>query len=153
MIEVLGRGRLGSKLVWIVAAVERSLLTDPIRRSDTARSAYEALRHLEARAYDLVILDLQIPRRPGEDPIPDVGIELLDAIERRQTYLQPAFVIGLTAYDELADKARKAFEKYLWHVVKYRDDSKEWEAPIATVPDRLSRAGGDCEKYGVDVAP
>src|SRR5687767_6070023 len=108
MIELLVVEDSPRKIQRIVELAERVLLDLPIR-IDTAANVFDAAQLVSRRAYDVLVLDLQLPRRDGEPPAPEGGIELLKAITSSKRYLTPGYIVGLTAYPELADLHKRAF--------------------------------------------
>jgi nucleoside phosphorylase len=93
---------------------------------DTAEDSTSAKRLLKERQYDLVILDIALPSRVGEDPVPTGGIDLLVELLDRDIYTKPMHIVGLTAFRETLDLAGARFGEDLWSVVFYEPTSDEW---------------------------
>jgi nucleoside phosphorylase/CheY-like chemotaxis protein len=92
---------------------------------DLAANVAEGAERMRARAYDLVVLDLNLPARAGEEPRPEVGTRLLEMARRNQVKV-PTHIIGLTAYEDIVRRLRPSFEEQLWHIVLYENASDEW---------------------------
>lgn len=91
-----------------------------------ARDATSAKRLLKQQRFDLLILDIALPLRNDQDPIPTGGLDLLDEIISRPMYLRPDHVVGLTAYPEVLESAKSRFENDLWSVVHFDRTSDVW---------------------------
>ncbi len=88
-------------------------------------SVAEAAAVLRERSVDLLVLDLNLPQRSGEEPRRDGGSRLMELLAGG-TLRKPTHIIGLTAFDELLERARPAFSADLWHVVRYEPASDGW---------------------------
>lgn len=85
-----------------------------------------AKRVLKEKQIDLMILDIQLPMRVGEDPILDAGIDLLREIHDRSVYIKPICIIGLTQYETSLRDVQALFEDMLWNLVLYEESSDKW---------------------------
>jgi CheY-like chemotaxis protein len=98
---------------------------------DNVRDLVGAKRALRETRYDLMILDIAVPPRADQEPIPTAGISLLDELnEREHIYNVPQHIIGLTAHDDVLRMADSHFAKDLWSVIRYDATSVDWEEPI-----------------------
>lgn len=89
-----------------------------------------AQRALQQTQYDLVLLDVVLPKRFGEDPEQKGGIQLLEILKSGNKYHVPSYIVGLTAHDSVFEEARDAFSESLWAVIKYEENSDRWERLI-----------------------
>jgi CheY-like chemotaxis protein len=71
-----------------------TLIDEPV----IARDAKEAKAALKDASFDLMLLDLSIPRDPEGAPLTGGGVELLKEIRERDLYSVPKEVVGLTAF-------------------------------------------------------
>jgi nucleoside phosphorylase/CheY-like chemotaxis protein len=92
---------------------------------DTEIDIIGAKKKLKAVKYDLLILDISIPNRKSEDPQLYGGLELLNEILEREVYNVPTHIIGLTAYDEVFEKANDQLSEKILTLIKY-DYSKDY---------------------------
>lgn len=97
---------------------------------DTASDINSAKTHLVRNQYDLLILDLCLPDRYGDDPRAENSIGFLDAIDKSRRIIKPFHIIGLTAFEDLRDEYRTAFEDHLWTLIHYRAESNSWEKQV-----------------------
>jgi nucleoside phosphorylase/DNA-binding NarL/FixJ family response regulator len=95
-----------------------------------ARDAKEAKAALRDASFDLMLLDLSIPRDPEGAPLTGGGVELLKEIRERDLYSVPKEVVGLTAYEDLRDEAKDAFAEDLWAIIHYDASSDSWSDQI-----------------------
>lgn len=96
--------------------------------ADDANAAKRALR---ADYFDLVILDIALPLRPGDEVRPEGGIELLEEILARTIYKRPGHVIGLTAKSDVYELAVDRFSTETWSLIYYDVTSDSWLERIA----------------------
>ncbi len=80
--------------------------------------------------YDLLILDLQLPNRIGDTPQDMAGCEFIKELNTSTTLLRPFHIIGLTAYDDILEKADSFFEDELWRVIKYDTRTNNWHRQL-----------------------
>ncbi|VTS06150.1 phosphorylase family protein [Tuwongella immobilis] len=101
-------------------------------RVTTVGSANETIDLLRATQYDLLVIDVNLPIRAGEPPSKEGGIKLLKQISRGTGGLiRPAFVVGVTAYPELAASALSEFSAHGWALLTYSPESSVWENALA----------------------
>jgi len=93
---------------------------------DNARDAISAKRLLRERVYDLVILDIALPVAPEALPAQEGGLLLLDEVLERTIYHRPREIVGLTAFEDIFDRASVRFAEDLWSVIQYDPSSNEW---------------------------
>lgn len=79
---------------------------------------------------DLMILDLNLPNRKGEEPKRLAGLSLLKELNRRNSIRKPQHIIGLTAYVELHNETLSEFIENGWIIITYDNTKSEWEDTI-----------------------
>jgi nucleoside phosphorylase/CheY-like chemotaxis protein len=97
---------------------------------DTASDGIDARRLMQEKHYDLLILDLSLPERFGDDPKKDGGISLLNELNKSIAILKPFHIIGLTAYKELKEEFYQQFNEELWVIIHYDEINYEWKKPL-----------------------
>ncbi|MCC0809018.1 response regulator [Methylobacterium sp. W2] len=135
------------------------LIRSGVKEEDISdvRCSHQARSNLRTIHYDLLLLDLNIPRRLDEAPRSGEGAALLEEISERGKYQKPRAVIGVTAYDGELKSAQPIFNAGLVPIFLYESESDGWEAPlqrwleynIATQVIEPSVSSGE---YLVDVA-
>lgn len=104
-----------------VAELKLATITD-------AADGVSARRVLADEVFDLLILDIALPRRPHEVAAPDEGLLLLEeVISHPQRFRIPAHVIGITAYPDIYTRALDLFSSRLLTLIFYDHSSLEWE--------------------------
>jgi CheY-like chemotaxis protein len=96
--------------------VERKVLETGISKSFISRTknVQDTLGALENSQFDILILDLQLPKRDGEEKDDTAGLDILKTIKheikrKRDTYRTPHLIIGLTQHTGLFDEQAKLF--------------------------------------------
>ena len=130
---------------------------------DVATTAATALKFLEAKTYDLLIVDLVLPRRVGEPPIANGGAQLVENVHRSDRVRIPEFIVGLTADSEALAKSRMSFSNLLWSIELSGHDQSQWKVRLQQKLQHLrSReqqrepvgfAGVDCDVLFVCALP
>lgn len=83
-------------------------------------------KYLQETQFDLLILDLALPERFGEDPEMDGGAKFLEEINLDFKVNLPFHVIGLTAYEKLKEKYVEKFKNDLWHLIVFEIEFNTW---------------------------
>ena len=96
-----------------------------------ANTVTEAYGHLQGTTFDLLLLDLNIPRRPGEKPDKGGGVSLLEKVRVDPRLRKPGSIIGLTAFEQLRAEFKETFERDLWFLIQYERASVDWEDQLA----------------------
>ena len=97
---------------------------------DVCQDIVSAKRYLSKGHYDLLILDLNLPIRAGDDPKPSNGINFLDEISRGNRLAKPFHIIGLTAFEELKQEFTSRFNDDLWALIRFENSNTKWERQI-----------------------
>jgi CheY-like chemotaxis protein len=79
---------------------------------------------------DLMILDLNMPVRAGEDIKKGSGLNVIKEIRRRQEIIVPRSIIGLTAAAPIDKEHISFFQIEGWALITYNAASAEWEETI-----------------------
>lgn len=95
-----------------------------------AYSSIDARKCLLETTFDLMVLDIVLPRRAGEPGDVRNSLDLLDEIAEGDTYHRPSHILGLTAYPEAEFEAAPHFAGHLWSVIRYDETSNDWSDPI-----------------------
>ncbi|WP_437918750.1 hypothetical protein [Sphingobacterium sp. LRF_L2] len=104
-----------------------------------AGSQIEALNRLAETKFNLLILDMILPLRAGDNALePDGGQNVIDELDTNYLdYLMPDHIIALTEYED----AKSKFENYNIEVVTFKFDNKNlaWETGVLRTLGRLIR--------------
>lgn len=123
---------------------------------DVARSFIAATRHLERVAYDLLLLDIVLPIRDGEQPASDGGKKVLTEIASGLTCRRPSHIICLTEFEERAELLEEDENRALVHIVIYREADSGWREALTTkaryVQARLLEAEVRPREFQTDIA-
>ncbi|NOS83653.1 MAG: hypothetical protein HOP31_00805 [Ignavibacteria bacterium] len=97
---------------------------------DVSSDRINALRLLKINQYDLMILDIRLPNRFGEDSIENGGLKLLNELEANKKYFLPFHIIGLTGYEDVIKNNKNRFENSLWFLIKYSESHEDWKIKL-----------------------
>lgn len=114
-----------SKVVEITRVVQDSGV-DPevIQVVTTAAAAVHALKN---GYYDLLIIDLVLPLRVGENPERSGGVSLLKQVHKSSEIQAPEFILGLTADEAALSESKVNFTDLLWSVELSGHGNGEWK--------------------------
>jgi len=111
-----------------------ALLVDELEipRDDlhVAHTVADARRELAEREFDLLILDVLLPARPGDQLSSQGTVSLLEELSSLRTLRKPRYILGLTAYEETILEVGTAFIRRTWTIIKFGFDSEEWKQQI-----------------------
>jgi nucleoside phosphorylase/CheY-like chemotaxis protein len=97
---------------------------------DVAADLVTARGFLSKKRYDLLLLDLQLPQRHGDDAESDSGVRFISEISQSARLLKPIHIVGITAHDELRAKYSSEFENNSWAILFYNPVENAWEIQI-----------------------
>lgn len=121
-----------------------------------AVSFVEAVRALEDTSYELLLLDLVLPTRVGEDPRLDNGVAILREIFDDGSVNPPNHVVCLSEYEKALEGLRDEAQRRLVHLVKYSEHDSAWSeilsSKLSYVSRRVEKANRFPLDYLVDVA-
>lgn len=95
-----------------------------------------AQQHLISSQYDLLILDINLPIRVGEEPSLETGKNLLHELNRKSTIQSPYFIISLTQYSDECSSISD-----VWQTVKYSPENIDWKSPIINLIKHIVKCG------------
>ncbi|WP_136733201.1 phosphorylase family protein [Xanthomonas euvesicatoria] len=113
-------------------AENRGILRDEISR---VGCAHEALTVLADQKFDLLFLDLMIPRRLDDVPDVNSSIQLLTEINETDNLIKPRKIVGLTAYEEAANVAADVFHESTWTLLQTSEIADDWLETIGRCVD------------------
>jgi nucleoside phosphorylase/CheY-like chemotaxis protein len=116
-----------------------------------------ARQALASDLFDLLILDIALPRRAHESAATDEGLLLLEeVISHPQRFRTPAHIVGITAYPEIFERGTDTFSSRLFTLVLYDPASSEWQnrlgARLRHIRDALRASVGTPPNYDTDLA-
>ena len=119
---------------------------------DTAVSSGQALEMMEARQYDLLILDIVIPLRPYGDSDAQNALDLLFTLQVSDMVKRPRHVVGITADDAAAARAADDFAALTWAIVRYSPTDDDWMSRITAFAGYIGATTADPgDVAGIDV--
>lgn len=109
----------GDKIKNVVKAIAETGVKVSV---DTRQDLISAVQIVATIQYHIIIVDLQLPTRKGDNPDPEGGKNLVAEIYRRNGCILPYFIIGLTQYSDIKDNFSK-----LWNTLVY-NNNEEWKS-------------------------
>jgi nucleoside phosphorylase/CheY-like chemotaxis protein len=150
MIKILIVDDNAQKVKNIRQAIEK---VTEVTQLDIETDLVNARRHLQANQYDLLILDLSIPNRMGDECNPENGLNFLSEINSSIRIVKPSMIIGLSAYSEYVQVYKERFLNELWALIEYKESSTDWERKIINKIDyiiQVKRALADSSNKGYE---
>ena len=139
--------------------IHNALTADGIDASsiEHAVCAAQALEKLETTSFDLMLLDVNLPRRLGDSPSRGGGLEVLHELSRSDQHQRPRYIVGITAFEDVIDEFGDAFNDHLWSLVHYSDNSDRWISRLRVKMSYIRALKGsenfsDGVTFGVDLA-
>ena len=108
---------------------------ESIRPSDieSRKNTKDAFLLMKSRYFDLVMLDLNIPKKDKGKVTPQNAVDFLDQInEYGDMIKQPAHILGITQMPDVPPEYQESFDDNLWSLFCYGPEYHDWE-------DKLSR--------------
>ena len=102
-----------------------------------ADNVRDAKRLLSQYHFDLVVLDLNVPRTAAAPPEKGAGLDVLAYIKNNTRAIAPAYVFGLTAYEDSFAEAADAFESALWKVMRFSYSDASWNRALRAALEYL----------------
>lgn len=93
-------------------------------------SVDEAKKYLKSVYYDLLILDVVLPKRDYETASSSFGLALLDQLTRSLSLKKPGAIIGITAHLEDIAHYKNEFEKKCHVVIEAPSNEDAWKKRI-----------------------
>ncbi|CAH1385368.1 phosphorylase family protein [Candidatus Nitrotoga sp. M5] len=129
MIKILlVEDELEKKRLLVAAALEVPLLKiDDIVIVADAHAAKQAIK---THKFDLLILDINIPRRADQRTEVGGGLDVLTYIRVNVIANKPSYIVGMTAHDDGYEMAAADFASPLWKLVKFSHTDQHWKEPL-----------------------
>lgn len=127
-----------------------TLCSIPEIRSDYIDSNSDiigAKKNIEEKQYDLMILDIQLPIRFGDEPKPEGGVDFLQELSVSATQRKPFHIIGLTSYPDLQKKYTSLFENEVWVLIQYESTQVDWKIKLQNKLNYLIKSKSDMLNY------
>jgi nucleoside phosphorylase/CheY-like chemotaxis protein len=107
--------------------------------------------------FDLLLLDVNIPKKFDGDSVRGEGISLLHRLQRDVSSNKPKHIVGVTAYADVVAEFGSEFADRLWTLVHYSEGGDRWIGQVKAKVDyvaalKKSENFTDGATYGVDVA-
>jgi nucleoside phosphorylase len=118
------------------------------------QNIFDAKVELKKQKFDLLILDLLLPKKLQDTPTLDAGIGLLREIYSRGNFKIPDQIIGLTAFKDAEISHQAEFKNHLSNIIFYDEINVGWKndlyANILNISKRKNSYDTEPDDYGVD---
>lgn len=98
---------------------------------DIAKDQVSALIKLETTKYDILLLDMCLPLRIGENANEKGGELILDELEISEVTIRPSTIVALTQYDYLQEELRNKYPEL--GAIKYSNINNNWQRGIQRI--------------------
>ncbi|WP_426114801.1 hypothetical protein [Massilia sp. PWRC2] len=105
----------------------RIVSEEEIAHADCIDAAKKLMRF---QYFDVLILDVVLPKRRSESADPKNGLDMLGQLSRSTTYQKPEKIIGITAHVNDIGRFRIEFDKYCVAVVEANDVTVGWKTAV-----------------------
>ena len=121
-----------------------------------ASDVSDAKRQLASRGFDLLLLDLNLPKRADQHPDPAGGVEVLRWLKGRGSPSRPRYIIGTSAYPDVLKAARGDFDNLIWALIQVEYSGNHWRAELVNsikiiVGEKTPPYGSDGITYKTDI--
>jgi len=113
-----------------------------------ARSANEARSLLRLNDFELMVLDIILPRRTGDRPVMEGSLELLDDLDTSPEYHRPVQILGVTAFPAARVEALPRFSERLWTII---ESGSDWVTPLTKSIRYLQERQKNERAFGIDL--
>ena len=113
-----------------------------------------AFAELREANFDLMILDINLPRSAESQAVRNGGIQLLRAIDKHKEFNSPQHVVGLTGYAELAQEHEALFNSTMRFLITYETSNSAWRTQLSTLVVNIVAAKNESDgpKYQTDLS-
>ncbi len=108
-----------AKIVSVIEQVSSDFFIDSVNDS------HRAQLKLRSTKYDLLIVDLLLPIRVGEEPLPNGGELLIKEIKRKEILIPPSLIVGITQHEEYESNFSSIWKLLIYNKGNWDDDLKE----------------------------
>jgi nucleoside phosphorylase len=112
--------KLVKKFLYEECNLDNSFLDECYSIKDGRKALYE-------KNYDLLLLDLVLPRDSESEPSAEESIKFLDEIYFNSKINIPVHIIGFSQFDEIIDSYSDKFDDRLWHLVNFSYTDNKWK--------------------------
>lgn len=109
-------------------------------RVNVAGDLVEAKQLLSNNKYELIVLDINIPKRADMQVETGLGLRLLDFIKHNDKAIKPTYVIGMSAYEDGVEAAVEEFSFPLWRFITFSYSDLSWQGDIRAVVEYLNES-------------
>lgn len=108
-----------AKIVSVIESISKNFNIDTVIDSISAQFKLKELK------YDLLLVDLLLPIRKDEEPVPNGGELLLKEITRNKKLKAPTIITGITQYEEHKENFSSIWKLLLFKNEDWVDDLKQ----------------------------
>lgn len=124
-----------------------------VHKLDIASAYNELLRS----QFDLCLLDVVLPRRLGDEPTRDGGLELLRKLSKDQEIFRPRYIVGISGYAEVVETENSKFLSNLWCLLHFSDTTDEWKGQLVNTVQHIravlaAENSTDGQTFGCELA-
>lgn len=88
--------------------------------------AHSAKRYLLEQTVDLLLIDINLPKKMNMSPETDGGLDVVRWLKREVNTHRAHHIVGITAYDASHIAAQEEFNNHVWSLVRYSHSTDQW---------------------------
>jgi nucleoside phosphorylase/CheY-like chemotaxis protein len=97
-----------------------------------SNNSKDAKKKLASERFDLLILDMNLPKTMGTDALHLEGVEVLNFIKNNNRAIPPGYIVGLTAYAEELKDAESEFNSFVFKLIKFSHSNSSWKVQLSS---------------------
>ncbi|MBD3583599.1 5'-methylthioadenosine/S-adenosylhomocysteine nucleosidase family protein [Flavobacterium selenitireducens] len=113
-----------------ISLIEKYLLEEcniPQTNIFKEKNIKDGRKILYDRDFDLLLLDLVMPRDHETEPNAEESVKFLDEIYYNSSIHIPAHIIGFSQFDDLINAHQETFDDKLWHLINFSFTQNSWK--------------------------
>jgi nucleoside phosphorylase len=110
-----------------IAEVLRPFVENRTIVVEYAEDVLSAKRTMKKAGFDLLVLDINLPKRSDLPANPGDGLEVLRWLKGAGNAFRPTYIVGLTAFQESFELAASEFDNLIWTILHFEYTDGAWK--------------------------
>lgn len=123
----------------------------PEQNIDSVEHSVDARRALNSNAYDLLLLDLILPSRPGAKESAETGLDLLRQIMEDGDLPPPRNIVGVTADEQALSQFDEEFRSLTIQILFYDAAEEAWRVSLGHLVSSIKASIANENNFSSDI--